>query len=81
MQNLEKELQDHFIEKVLICASKLQSEKCAQRIDEPMLHANTCEVFADELLKCLDGLSEAKVKTKVCKVIIKLCFLIDCYIF
>lgn len=65
MNNLEEELKKNFTQDVLICASKLQSSN-SSKVNDPVLHAQTCEMFGEELLKCLKGLSKPQVSKCIC---------------
>jgi len=64
MQELEGDLDTHFCQEVLTCASRFQSSSQTEIQAEPILSVeNTVENFGLELLQCIQGLPPAQVST------------------
>ena len=63
MQELKGDLDTHFCQKVLTCASRFQSASPTENQAEPILSVDSMEIFGKELLHCLQGQTPAEVTT------------------
>ena len=68
MANKLPDLEKHFCEKVLTCASRLQSANGSEKsfcLEFPVSLRFSAESFGEELLRCIENLPAAQVKNNV----------------
>lgn len=64
MVEMIPDLDTHFTQKVLTCASRFQSASPTDNPSEPILSVDSMENFGKELIHCLQGQTPAEVTTQ-----------------